>query len=154
LSDPGGLFAFDASLIKLVTGALKNVETMTELLEFLRELVVDGERIGREEEILFGEKAFGGKGSADGGKIGGDIGHRKDCKLQIPSSKLQRNFKFQTSKVAAAFGVWCFFGAWNLELYRPAAIRFNAFFTKPSALVIEGSCVCKSRTVRCASTCL
>src|SRR5438270_608591 len=42
-------------------------------------------------------------------------------KHQAPSSKLQRNFKFQAPKLRAAtcacclvLGAWCFFGAWCL----------------------------------------
>jgi hypothetical protein len=42
-------------------------------------------------------------------------------KLQIPSSKLQRSFKFQISNTLAtiriwALGIWCFIGGWSLVL--------------------------------------
>ncbi len=67
--DPGRLFAFDAALVKLVAGALENEEPMTELLEFFRERGIDRERIGREEEILFGEKALFGEGGSDRGEL-------------------------------------------------------------------------------------
>src|SRR2546423_3979663 len=71
-------------------------------------------------------------------------------KLQAPSSKLQRNFKFQAPKVRLAtcigclvLGVWCFFGAWSLVLGAsegaeagygpPTSLPSNVSVTKPSA---------------------
>ena len=64
--DPGGLFAFDASLIEFVARTLENEQPMTELLDFLRECVLDWKRIGRKEKILLSEETFlreGGCGS-------------------------------------------------------------------------------------------
>jgi hypothetical protein len=72
--NPGGLFAFDAALVKLVAGALENVKAMAELLQIPGEFVVDRKRIGREKEILFGEEALFREGRADRGEFVG-IGH-------------------------------------------------------------------------------
>ena len=67
--DPGGLFAFDAALVKLVAGALKNEKAMAELLEFFRERGIDRERVRRKEEILFGEEALFREGGSDRGEL-------------------------------------------------------------------------------------
>ena len=63
--DPRGLFAFDATLVKLVTRALENEKPMTELFEFFFECAINRKRIGRKEKILLGEQALFGEGSPD-----------------------------------------------------------------------------------------
>ena len=67
--DPGGLFAFDALLVKLVARALENEKAMAELLEFLSKFFVDRKRIGRKEKILFSEKALLGEGGSNRGEF-------------------------------------------------------------------------------------
>jgi hypothetical protein len=69
LRDPRLLFAFGATLIELVARALKNVEPVSELLEFLRELVVDRKRIRREKKVFLGEETLFRERGTDRGEV-------------------------------------------------------------------------------------
>src|SRR5205823_6831853 len=80
LRDPARLFAFDAALIQLVAGALKNVKAMAELFEFLGEFVVDWKRIRGKKKIFFGEKAFVGESIPDQSELVGVGGHWQQTK--------------------------------------------------------------------------
>ena len=64
--DPGGLLPFDALLVELIAGALKNEELMTEPLEIAAKFFLDRKRFRCNEPVLFREKSFLGTGIADG----------------------------------------------------------------------------------------
>src|SRR5882724_1881212 len=156
LRDPRWLFAFDAALIQLIAGALENVKTMTKLLQLVREFLIDRKRIRRKQKILLGEETVGRKGCAYVRDIH-QVKVFKSSKFQAPSSRETSNSKHQNASSrlwSLIVGASLELGAWNLELYLPAAIFFSALFTSSWAVVIPGSRSCKSRTVLCASTCL
>ena len=71
---------------------------MTELLEFFRERGINRKRIGRQEEILFGEQAFFREGGPDRGELVGVGVHwqvlgrgaaRLTSNVQRPTSNVQ-----------------------------------------------------------------
>src|SRR4029079_13219740 len=55
---PGGLFAFNAQVIELIAGALKNEEPMSELFQLGDEFFLDWKGIRREKPVLFRKKTF------------------------------------------------------------------------------------------------
>ncbi len=55
---PVRLLPFDAKLIELVTGALKNKQPMTKLIEFSENFFVDRKCVWRKEPLFFSEKAL------------------------------------------------------------------------------------------------
>src|SRR3954466_4896153 len=62
-------------------------------------------------------------------------------KLQIPSSKLQRSLKLQTSKLSRGlrclglvFGIWCFIGSWSLVLGASDEVGFGPRISVPRDL--------------------
>ena len=65
LRDPLWLLAFNAELIQLVASALKNKQSMPELLEVGQKFLFDRKCIWREQPLLFGKQAFLWKGSAN-----------------------------------------------------------------------------------------
>ena len=75
LRDPGRLFPFDAQLIELIAGALKNKKPMAELLQFAREFLRRSEMLRRNEPILFGEQTFAAESRL---RIGVELIHRHD----------------------------------------------------------------------------
>ncbi len=60
------MFVFNAQLIELVTGALKNEQPMSELFQFGDEFFLDRKGIRREKPVLFRKKTFLREGCADG----------------------------------------------------------------------------------------
>ena len=73
--DPGGLLAGHGTVVKLIAGALQEIEAVTELFELLAEPGVDDERLRRHQPVLFRKKPLRGLGGAEGGETVERRGH-------------------------------------------------------------------------------
>ena len=65
--DPLGLFAFNAELIELIASALKNKQSMPELLQVRERFFVDRKCIWREQPLFLSKEPFFRESSANDG---------------------------------------------------------------------------------------